>query len=120
LRDGASAQYGSDAIAGVINMRLREAREGGGATVQYGVYDTEVKPARIPQGYKKKDGVTWSVSGWQGLPLGADGFLTLSGEYRFRNPTSRGDLDPRPAVPSITSRYGDPQSEDISFYANAG
>ena len=31
LREGASAQYGSDAIAGVINLRLREAREGGGA-----------------------------------------------------------------------------------------
>ncbi len=36
LRDGASAQYGSDAIAGVINLRLREARSGGAATVNYG------------------------------------------------------------------------------------
>ena len=33
LVDGASAQYGSDAIAGVINLRLREAREGGGSDV---------------------------------------------------------------------------------------
>jgi iron complex outermembrane receptor protein len=121
LRDGASAQYGSDAIAGVINMRLREANTGGAASYTYGVYDTEVKTARIPSGYRKKDGVTNTVAGWVGLPfLGADGFLTVSGEYRFRNPTSRGDLDPRPARPSITSRYGDPQSEDETIYFNAG
>ena len=46
LRDGASAQYGSDAIAGVINLRLREARSGGGAQVNYGFYDTQVDTAR--------------------------------------------------------------------------
>ena len=43
LRDGASAQYGSDAIAGVINLRLREAREGGGASVSFGRYHTTVR-----------------------------------------------------------------------------
>ena len=47
LRDGASAQYGSDAIAGVVNLRLRKARSGGGAQVTYGLYDTEVKTATI-------------------------------------------------------------------------
>lgn len=120
LRDGASAQYGSDAIAGVINLHLREARSGGGVSYTYGVYDTEIETARIPNGYRKKDGVTNTVAGWVGLPVGAEGFLTVSGEYRHRNPTSRGDLDPRPAVPSITSRYGDPQAEDITVYANAG
>ncbi|WP_411287524.1 TonB-dependent receptor plug domain-containing protein [Phenylobacterium sp.] len=120
LRDGASAQYGSDAIAGVINMRLREAREGGSITATHGYYDTEVKTARNPGGRRKKDGPTWTVAGWQGLPLGAEGFLTVSGEYRFRNPTSRGDLDPRVTPTKVTSRYGDPQTQDITFYANAG
>ena len=121
LRDGAAAQYGSDAIAGVINMRLREARSGGAVTYTYGVYDTEVETARVPNGYRKKDGVTNTAAGWVGLPLGAEGFLTLSTEYRHRNPTSRGDLDPRVApTPKITSRYGDPQAEDLTFYANAG
>jgi len=121
LRDGASAQYGSDAIAGVINMRLREARQGGGASYTYGYYNTDVETARVPDGYKKKDGVSNTVSGWVGLPLGAEGFLTLSGEYRHQNPTSRGDLDPRVLpTPKITSRYGDPQSENITVYANAG
>jgi iron complex outermembrane recepter protein len=41
LRDGASAQYGSDAIAGVIDLRLRTDRDGGGATVSYGVHQTD-------------------------------------------------------------------------------
>ena len=40
LRDGASAQYGSDAIAGVVNLRLREAHEGGEALVSYGWRDS--------------------------------------------------------------------------------
>ncbi|WP_293905157.1 TonB-dependent receptor [Phenylobacterium sp.] len=120
LRDGASAQYGSDAIAGVINLRLREARQGGSASVTYGGYDTDVKTTRDPAGKHKTDGVTWTASGWQGLPLGDTGFLTLSGEYRLSNPTSRGDLDPRVTPPKITSRYGDPQSRNTSLYANAG
>ena len=40
LRDGASAQYGSDAIAGVLNLRLREAHDGGDASVSYGWRDS--------------------------------------------------------------------------------
>ncbi|WP_372784544.1 TonB-dependent receptor plug domain-containing protein [Phenylobacterium sp.] len=120
LRDGASAQYGSDAIAGVINLRLRQAREGGAANVTYGDYDTDVKTARNPSGQHKTDGVTWTASGWQGLPLGDTGFLTLSAEYRMSNPTNRGDLDPRVTPLKITSRYGDPQSQNTTVYANAG
>ena len=58
LRDGASAQYGSDAIAGVINMRLREADEGGSASMTYGVYDTRVRTARDLKGRNKNDGPT--------------------------------------------------------------
>ena len=46
LRDGASAQYGSDAIAGVINLRLREAREGGNASITYGEYNSDVETER--------------------------------------------------------------------------
>ena len=120
LRDGASAQYGSDAIAGVINMRLREADEGGSVSMTYGVYDTRVRTARNLQGRDKNDGPTFSLSGWQGLKLGSDGFLTVSGEYLFRNPTSRGDLDPRITPSKVTSRFGDPQVDQITVYANAG
>src|SRR4051812_18445836 len=73
LRDGASAQYGSDAIAGVINLRLREAREGGNASVTYGEYDTDVETARGSR--HASDGQTVTGSGWVGLPLGPEGFL---------------------------------------------
>jgi iron complex outermembrane recepter protein len=118
LRDGASAQYGSDAIAGVINLRLREAREGGAATLTYGQYDTNVDTERGSR--KESDGATTTASGWVGLPLGPEGFVTLSAEYRDRDPTSRGDFDNRVPGSPVTSRYGDARVEDITAYVNAG
>jgi len=122
LREGASAQYGSDAIAGVINLRLREARSGGGLTATYGLNSTEFATARIPQGRREDDGETFTIAGWQGLPLGEEGFLTVSAEYRDREPTSRGDLDPRlaPRPARVTSRFGDPKTTDATIYLNAG
>ncbi len=118
LRDGASAQYGSDAIAGVINLRLRDAREGGDASVTYGQYDTTVETERGVR--DESDGATMTATGWVGLPLGAEGFLTLSAEYRDRDPTSRGDFDNRVPGSPVTSRYGDGEMEDITAYVNAG
>jgi iron complex outermembrane receptor protein len=118
LRDGASAQYGSDAIAGVINLRLRDAREGGNASVTYGEYNTDVETERGSR--HEDDGPTLTASGWVGLPLGSEGFLTLSGEYRDRDPTSRGDFDNRVPGSPVTSRYGDANVEDITAYVNAG
>jgi iron complex outermembrane recepter protein len=118
LRDGASAQYGSDAIAGVINLRLRDAREGGNASVTYGQYNTDVETERGRR--HEDDGATMTASGWVGLPLGGEGFLTLSGEYRDRDPTSRGDFDNRVPGSPVTSRYGDANVEDITAYVNAG
>ena len=119
LRDGASAQYGSDAIAGVVNLRLREAREGGGATVSYGFYDTSVEPARSSRDVT--DGETLTVSGWQGFALGQTGFLTVSAEYLQREATRRGDIDPN-LLPAevVNSRFGDPEVEQWSAYVNAG
>ncbi len=126
LRDGASAQYGSDAIAGVINLRLREASSGGGATITVGQYFTDFTTTRQPGGRSEEDGLTWTVSGWQGLALGDEGFLTVSAEYLDREPTSRGDIDPRlngnPAISPtgslVTSRYGDPTIEQGTLYLN--
>jgi iron complex outermembrane receptor protein len=123
LRDGASAQYGADAIAGVINLRLREAREGGSATVNWGHYDTEVPTARGRR--DEKDGKTWTISGWQGLPLGADGFLTVSAEYVKRDPTNRSDFANTAALPlypagTILGRFGDPELESRTIFLNAG
>jgi iron complex outermembrane receptor protein len=118
LRDGASAQYGSDAIAGVINLRLREAREGGGVSATYGIYATDVDTAR---GHRSVTGEpVLTVSGWQGIGFGNDGYLTISGEYVDRKPTSRGDFDPRVTPNRVTSRFGDPEVEQATVFANAG
>ncbi len=119
LRDGASAQYGSDAIAGVINIRLREADHGGGASVTYGEYVTSFDGF---YGGKRdiSDGQTTTVSAWQGLKLGSDGYLTISGEYRDRGHTNRSDVDIRVTPNRITSRFGDADVKDGSVYLNAG
>jgi iron complex outermembrane receptor protein len=118
LRDGASAQYGSDAIAGVINLHLREANHGAGVSVSYGEYDTDVDPANSSR--HASDGATTNVSGWVGLPLGSDGFLTISAETRHRAPTSRGDIDALVSPAVVTSRYGDPAQLSASVFINAG
>ena len=76
LRDGASAQYGSDAIAGVINLSLKNASSGGSFDVRTGTY-------------LEGDGESYTLSGNIGLPLGRDGFANLSAEYGASNPTSR-------------------------------
>jgi len=118
LRDGASAQYGSDAIAGVVNLRLREARSGGGATVSYGEYLTHVQTANDDR--HVSDGGTTTVAGWVGLPLGGEGFLTVSGEFLKRQPTSRGDVDPRVTPLIVRSRFGDPEVDQYTGFVNAG
>jgi len=117
LRDGAAAQYGSDAIAGVLNLRLREAREGGGANVTYGQYVTDYAGFYGREG-KIRDGDTLTVSGWQGFALGEEGFLTASVEYRDRERTNRSDINP--TLGRITGGQGDAQTEDLSVYLNAG
>jgi len=123
LRDGASAQYGSDAIAGVVNLRLREADNGGGITVNYGRYDTEFDTAR--GSHSRTDGETSSLAGWIGLPLFSEGFLTLSGELQRRDPTNRSDYATPAATPTgstttVSGRFGDPSVESRAIWANAG
>uniref|UniRef100_UPI0035CC08C0 TonB-dependent receptor plug domain-containing protein n=1 Tax=uncultured Sphingomonas sp. TaxID=158754 RepID=UPI0035CC08C0 len=116
LRDGASAQYGSDAIAGVINLRLRKADHGGGASASFGEYITDVDTARTS--YHRNDGRTVDVSAWQGFKLGEGGFLTVSGDYQNRGRTSRGDLDTRVTPNAIVSNFGDPKVEQYSGFVN--
>lgn len=76
LRDGASAQYGSDAIAGVINFQLKNDAEGGMLEARYGEY------------YEGDGGLT-QVAANAGLALGRSGFLNLSAEYKTLDPTVR-------------------------------
>lgn len=123
LRDGASAQYGSDAIAGVINLRLREARTGGGVSATYGFYNTEVETARARRNVTGESTVT--VAGWQGIGLGDTGFVTVSGEYVQRNPTNRSDA-PAANAPTgasgraLQGRFGDPEIDQYTGFVNAG
>lgn len=83
LLDGASAQYGSDAIAGVLNLGLRENSSGGEITTTLGTY-------------KEGDGETGGLSGWVGTRLGDSGFLNISADYSRRGSTDRSGPDIRP------------------------
>ena len=76
LRDGASSQYGSDAIAGVINFELKDSAEGGVVEARYG------------QTYEG-DGENFRIAGNIGLPLGENGFVNITGEYGDVNATNR-------------------------------
>jgi len=76
LRDGAAAQYGADAIAGVINFILRDNPDASLVEVKFGQYG-------------EGDGDMYSVAGTFGLPLGNNGFITFSGEYSENDPTNR-------------------------------
>lgn len=76
LRDGAAAQYGSDAIAGVINFVLKDASEGGMLAVKTGQFSAG-------------DGQMVQLQGNLGLPLSSQGFANFTVEYRQQQPTSR-------------------------------
>lgn len=76
LRDGASSQYGSDAIAGVINIVLKKNAAG---TTLFGHYGK----------YYAGDGENGQLGLTQGFKLGQKGYLTLSGDLRHRDPTNR-------------------------------
>ena len=76
LHDGASAQYGSDAIAGVINFVLKDAPEGGSVEARWGQF-------------YEGDGDTFNVAANVGLPLTDAGFANFSFEYKEADPTSR-------------------------------
>jgi iron complex outermembrane receptor protein len=146
LRDGASAQYGSDAIAGVINVRLRDSSEGGDLTAMYGQRDsnyttpTGTPPAGATWSAKSRidrsvsDGETFTVHGWKGFALGDSGFLTLTGEYKDQSRTERSGWDFRQQYPRVAGAfdpreqtidrfnawYGEPELDQLTFFANAG
>lgn len=123
LRDGASAQYGSDAIAGVINLRLRQARSGGSVSMTHGIYDTDVDTATDHRHVSGEP--TTTLQGWQGLGFGSDGYLTLSEEFMHREPTGRSDAPNANAGtpvagPPLRGRLGDPFVQQFAGMANAG
>ncbi len=89
LQDGAAAQYGTDAIAGVVNIILKSARDGGSATATLGQF-------------YKGDGETAAISLNAGLPIGEDGFVNITLENRYHGHTIRGGPDRRVQNPDGT------------------
>ena len=132
LRDGASAQYGSDALAGVMNFVLRNDRSGGTIEIKTGGYirAEEVTSERFQGGSVPGDGETYAIMGNVGLPLGETGFLNLTGEYGNSNNTDR-STQRKDALALINAGnkhvrnpaqiWGSPQvSNDIKVWANMG
>lgn len=142
LRDGGGAQYGSDAIAGVINVILDDAPEGGELSVSYGAHVTDftypVFSAPFTVSGDRTDSVTDGetiVASIEGaLPLGRQGFVRFGAEYRDRQETDRGGAEggaffifPTPVGSGAANeallnqrlyRPGDPESTDLSLWAN--
>ena len=116
LRDGAAAQYGSDAIAGVMNFQLKDAASGGSLEYNTGTFG---------------DGDAMNVAANVGLPLGAAGFANLSLEYGGSTPTNRsaprsdaialiaaGNTDVASDTPQV---WGSPDIDnDLKLFGNFG
>ncbi len=126
LRDGAAAQYGSDAIAGVINFIMKDAREGGEATLQYGEY------------YEGEQSIKFAANA--GFGLGESGFINASVEAIDNDALSRGvqrvndvakllAAGVNPAEIGADAPFGDapllqtwgrPESSGVRFFLNSG
>ncbi|HEY3657250.1 MAG TPA: TonB-dependent receptor [Steroidobacteraceae bacterium] len=126
LRDGASAQYGSDAIAGVLNYQFRDSPSGVQLDARYGKY--------FPSGYSS-DGGSGQIAANVGLPLGSQGFVNISAEWArnqqtVRNPTRPSalafaetypSLAPQlPHYPGPVQQWGTPPSDSVKALINSG
>ena len=135
LRDGAAAQYGSDAIAGVINIILKSAP---GASVSTTVgkrfsntYGSTTDANNVVTFGKRdfRDGRVFQLDGNLGWTLRNDGFVHVSAEFRDRERTNRARADvsnqclagdTRCTNPRhIQSWAGDPETKDVLGFVNA-
>jgi len=117
LRDGAAAQYGSDAIAGVMNFVLKDDADGGSISVRQGEYF-------------EGDGAQTIVDGNIGLPFTNNGFVNLSFQYKNVDATSRSIQRPdaqalidagNTEVNNPSMIWGNPKvDDDITLFANVG
>ncbi len=114
LRDGAAAQYGSDAIAGVLNIVLKS----GASPLQ-----VELQGGTTTH----SDGELFDATGNAGVAVGRGAFH-FSGEYRKRNPTNRAGIDPRDQIKAGDAgnnpveqpsyHWGDAEERDILGFVN--
>ena len=120
LRDGATAQYGSDAIAGVINIVLKS------TTNEFtGEYTTGVRNSTPPGKYdvlkedKKYDGMLSQLSGNYGTKIGEKGFVNLTLDYSKLDHTFR-RADPTKYENGVyRNKFGDAASENFATYFNS-
>jgi len=109
LRDGAAAQYGSDAIAGVINIILKGGGDHGSASYTYGSY--------------KGEGKTSQGGADGGFKLGSKGWVHLSANWLRQGPTNHAGPDIRypgdPAYNTVTFHYGLPSTQSKQAAINA-
>ena len=106
LRDGASAQYGSDAIAGVINIVLKGGADGGAVELSGGQYSAG-------------DGRQWKGSASFGLPLNHDqGWLRFTLQDGHQDYSNRAGPNRTRAWEGTTQRYGDPEVGDHNLFLN--
>jgi iron complex outermembrane recepter protein len=106
LRDGASAQYGSDAISGVINIILKS---------QTGETQVGLEAGQTYEG----DGTLLFGGLNTGFKIGDGGFINLTGEYRDREETNRAGPDLlRVTPPRVTQRLGDADAKDAYLWLN--
>lgn len=110
LRDGAAAQYGSDAIAGVINIILKKGADGG--EVQAGIGQ-----------YSQRDGTQASLSANFGTALGDKGWARFTAEQRNQKETNRAGADFRnplePLYGKVNQIQGDPKLQQTNLGVNA-
>ncbi|WP_114241076.1 TonB-dependent siderophore receptor [Dyella sp. C9] len=107
LRDGASAQYGSDAIAGVINIVLKKGGQGGEVDVSGGQYSAG-------------DGRQWLGSANFGIPLNNDkGWIRFTVEDGNQDYTNRSEPNRTRPWEGVTQRFGDPAVKDRNLFVNA-
>ncbi|MCB2377497.1 TonB-dependent receptor [Hymenobacter sp. BT635] len=114
LRDGAAAQYGSDAIAGVINIVLKSSQEEEITTsINYGAYEASYR-----NDDKKYDGENLNANINYGIGVGTKGgFVNVTLDYNQREHTQRANV---PASDGLARReYGDPQVNNASVYLNS-
>ncbi|MFT7723092.1 MAG: TonB-dependent receptor [Roseateles sp.] len=110
LRDGAAAQYGSDAIAGVVNIVLKQGAKGGGVTGEIG-------------GTDRGDGQRGQLGVSLGLALGDGGWLRLAAETGHQQRSNRAGMDTRDAASEprrgqVNNRLGDPDSTKRALVLN--
>ncbi|HEV7349693.1 TonB-dependent receptor [Telluribacter sp.] len=115
LRDGAAAQYGSDAIAGVINIVLKR-QTGLSANASYGMHATSyqknyafnvINNVSGSPTVSVTDGQTAQIGVNYGIAIGERGFINLTGEYTSRQPTNRTGLYTGQIFPSVNGQVVD-------------